>query len=276
MAWVEFVSIYWEAHSDDINYIIDTWLEPWRDRLRKYHTNGFRHYGITTTSRVEGIHRVLKSNLGFSTGDLMTVVDNIDLMLMNQLRKYRKVLAQAKRSIPNDFEHTVLRNLIGRVTPHAIWKIHGQFQRLKQATAEEPLPPCTEMFTKTIGLPCGPRIKTRMEAVDGELGRLLMSDIDSHWWFKKPDFGLQATVDFESDLRAIDEAIAEPLGSVEDVLDIDLSPDEPLPSIDNILRGLKAHNLVHHPTPEPPEPAAELIEDDIELLDVNESRIAKA
>jgi len=278
-AWIQFVTTYWETHSDDINYIIDTWLEPWRDRLCKYHTNEFRHYGITTTSRAEGIHRVLKSNLKLSTGDLMTVVDNIELMLVNQLKKHRKDLAQAKRSTPFAFSHTVFSNLVGRVTPYAIWKIHSQFQRLQEATAEEPLPPCTEVFTKTLGLPCSHKIKARMEAVDGGLGRLQMEDIDSHWWFKKPDYGRQATADFHSDLRAMNEAIAEPLDSVEDVLDIGLNTDEPLPSIDDILQGLEAHNLVHRPTPEPPEPpepAAELIDDDIELLDVNEPRIAKA
>jgi hypothetical protein len=90
------------------------------DRLCKFYTNELRHYNITTTSRAEGIHRVLKTNLKFSTGNLLTVVDRIEVMLINQLKKHRKDLGKAKRSTPYNFQHTVFRNLIERVTPHAI------------------------------------------------------------------------------------------------------------------------------------------------------------
>ena len=238
-AWTELVTTYYEHHREDIDKLCSTWLEPWKDRLCKYHTNEIRHYGTTTTSRAEGIHRVLKSNLKFSTGDSMTVIDRIEVMLINQLKKHRKDLGKAKRSTSFDFGHTVFQNLIGRVTPHAIWKIHDQFKRLKSATKVNPLPPCTEAFTKTMGLPCSHLIEAKMDAVDGGLGRILLSDVDTHWRFKKPDSGIIPTADFVSDHPAINEALAEPLEAVEDVLDIDLNLDQSLLSIDDIIRDLR-------------------------------------
>lgn len=255
-AWVQLVTNYCENYREDLNYIFDTWLTSWRDRLCKYSTNELRHYGITTTSRVEGMHRVLKSNLMFSIGDLMTVVDRIEVMLINQLKTYRTDYTTAKRSTPHAFRHTVFRNLIGRVTPHAIWKIHSQFMRLNAATTKDTLPLCTGVFTKTMGLPCSHAIKARMEEVDGGLGRILIDDVDTHWHFKKSTSNLVATADFTSDLSTIGEALAEPLGAVED----DADSDQPLSNIDDIIRGSEANNSVQRPPSNAPEPTAELID----------------
>ncbi len=138
------------------------------------------------------------------------------------------------------------------------------------------MPPCTRAFTKTMGLPCSHLIEARIEAVDDGLGRIHLSDVDIHWWFKKPDSGIISIADFVSDHPAINEALAEPLGAIEDVLDIDLDLDQPLPFIDDIIRHLQVSNRVQRPPPDSPEPAAELIDDDVDLLDVNEPRIVKA
>ena len=119
-AWVQMVIDYCEDHRDDLEYIFYSWLTPWRDRLCRYAINELRHYGTVTTSRAKGIHRVLKSNLKISTGDLLTVVDRIEIMLMNQLKTYRMNLTKAKRSTSYALSHTVFRNLLDLVTPHAL------------------------------------------------------------------------------------------------------------------------------------------------------------
>jgi len=58
------------------------------------------HFGTTTTSRVESTYRVLKTNLKFSTGNLIAVVDSIETMLINQRKDYNTKLANAKQSVP--------------------------------------------------------------------------------------------------------------------------------------------------------------------------------
>lgn len=91
--WKSLVTEYSENHYEDVVYIYTTWLEPWQTRLCKAYTNEIMHFGTTTTSRVEGTHRVLKANLKCSTGDLMAVVDGIETMLMNQRKDYKTRLA---------------------------------------------------------------------------------------------------------------------------------------------------------------------------------------
>lgn len=273
-AWTTLVKEYAEEHYDDVDYVFNTWLEPWRTRLCKAYTNDIMHFGTTTTSRVEGIHRVLKTNLKFSTGDLMAVVDSIETLLINQRKDYNTRLANAKRNVPWEFNAPVFRNLIGRVTAHAIWKIHEQYERLRAVTEADPLPPCTKVFFSTMGLPCSHMIKARMEEVDGGLGRILMRDISYHWRFIKPDTGLIATDDFVSDLPTIEEALAEPYGDPEDYEDA----NKPLPSVDDIVADMANNNHVQRPTPEAPKPVEEQIldGDGVNLLDINSPRIAKS
>lgn len=102
-AWSDLLNKYENSHREDLHYLYKTWLEPWSDRFCKCETNKILHFGNTTTSRVEGMHRVLKRYLKFSTGDLMTVVDKIELMLTNQYKDYFARLAKAKGGLPGSF-----------------------------------------------------------------------------------------------------------------------------------------------------------------------------
>ena len=61
--------------------MIPGWLHISRQKFVKCYTNTIRHYENVVTSRVEGGHTVLKSKLGISTGDLPTMVTNIDSLL---------------------------------------------------------------------------------------------------------------------------------------------------------------------------------------------------
>ena len=88
------------------------------------------HFDITTISRAEDIHQVLKSYLRFFIEDLMTVIDKLKLMLMNQQKNYQTKLEQTKRRVSFALTHPMFRNLLDRVASHAIWKINNQFERL--------------------------------------------------------------------------------------------------------------------------------------------------
>lgn len=99
-AWKSLVQQYCESNYNDVEYVYNTRLEPWKTRLCKAYTNDIMHFGTTTTSRAEGIYHVLKANLKSSTGDLMAVVDSIETMLMNQRKDYNTNLAKAKSQKP--------------------------------------------------------------------------------------------------------------------------------------------------------------------------------
>ena len=115
----------------------------------------------------------------------MTVVDGIEIMTMNQLKTYRTNVEREKMKRSNAFNATVFKGLIGRVTPHAMWKMHKQWKLYKAATPHESLGPCTKVFRKTMGLPCAHRIKESAEHNEG-FGQLHIDYVHPHWRFKKP------------------------------------------------------------------------------------------
>ncbi|KAH8745151.1 hypothetical protein F5882DRAFT_312826, partial [Hyaloscypha sp. PMI_1271] len=55
-------------------YLEDTWL-IWKEKLIRRYTNKVRHFGNTSTSRIEGNYAILKSYLRRSTRDMKSVFD---------------------------------------------------------------------------------------------------------------------------------------------------------------------------------------------------------
>ncbi|CAG8640102.1 1320_t:CDS:2, partial [Cetraspora pellucida] len=64
-----------------------------------------------------------------------------------------------------------------KVSIFTLKKINEQDQRLKNATAQNPLLICTESFTKTMGLPC-----THTIELFEDNQSLTLDDIYKHWW----------------------------------------------------------------------------------------------
>lgn len=134
-------------------------LTPHCTKFVKCYIDSIRHYGNVVTSREEGGHTVLKSKLGVSTGDLLTVVTNIDSLLRNQHQEYIIALGEAKNNTPMVLRgNTVIyRDLTPYITPFALLKKHTQYRRL--ADKSNPLPLCTHSFTNTMGLPWAHKIE---------------------------------------------------------------------------------------------------------------------
>ena len=174
-AWSNLETEYYcdppSPYEECYHYVRNTWFMPFRKKICRTWTNKVLHFDTTTTSRLEAMHRVLKSVLRFSTGDLMTVVDDIEIMIMNQLKAYRTAIDEKKMKRSSAFKATVFRDLIGRVTSHALWKIHKQWKLYKAETPHESLGPCTNVYRTTMSLPCAHIIKEAAE-YNGDLGQL--------------------------------------------------------------------------------------------------------
>lgn len=95
---------YKDAFSTKVDYLQNTWLIPHRQRVVKCYTNSIQHYGNVVTSRVKGGRTGLKSKVGVSTGDLLTVVTHIDSLLQNQHQEYIIALGEARNNTPMVFE----------------------------------------------------------------------------------------------------------------------------------------------------------------------------
>ncbi|CAG8728664.1 3049_t:CDS:2, partial [Cetraspora pellucida] len=113
--WRNFCFTY-DNKSDVIAYIEETWM-LWKERFVKAWTDKIFHLGTTVTSCIESSHSTIKAYLQTSTKQIY---------------------------IPAFVHNNALyANLWGKVSSFALNKINEQYQKANNATAQEPLPPCT-------------------------------------------------------------------------------------------------------------------------------------
>ena len=146
-----------DFYAGEIEYLANTYINDFRHHFIKAFTNKVLHFDITTTSRGEGTHAVLKRQLGTSTGDLGTVVKSIELLLTNELHNHLIAFDEAKMRYPLDLRKAIYSKIAPHITSVAIRKINSQYESLtNQPTV---ITACTGVFTTTTGLPCKHRIQ---------------------------------------------------------------------------------------------------------------------
>lgn len=158
-----------------VEYLQDTWLEPFKYNLIRYYTNDTLHFGTTVTSRAEGAHSVLKSYLQVSTGDLKQVVAKIVVLLNNQYAEYITKREEAKQGRPYHLRTQFLHRTVGYIAPIALNKVLAEWQKVVSNT--NPLGPCSGVLTATWGIPCAHFLQNRL--FNGEV--LGPDDFHLHW-----------------------------------------------------------------------------------------------
>ncbi len=124
--WTRLSDTYKSTFPRKVDYLQTTWLTPHRQKFVKCYTDLVTHYGNVVTSQVEGGHTVLKSKLGISTGDLLTVVTNIDSLLRNQHQEFVIALGEAKNNTPMILKGAntmIYRDLTPYITPYALLRV---------------------------------------------------------------------------------------------------------------------------------------------------------
>ncbi|KAG7000562.1 PKS-NRPS hybrid synthetase [Fusarium oxysporum f. sp. conglutinans] len=85
---------YLPAYANEIGYLHATWLNPHKEKLVKAWVDQHLHFGTVVTSRVEGIHSLLKSYLNTSTLDLFEAWGAITRAVTNQVHQLQSNQAQ--------------------------------------------------------------------------------------------------------------------------------------------------------------------------------------
>ena len=62
-----------------VSYAVNTWIQPWKEKLVSAWVDQIRHFGHTTTSVIESLHAGIKRYLQTSRGDLATVYSHLRL-----------------------------------------------------------------------------------------------------------------------------------------------------------------------------------------------------
>ena len=152
----------------------------WYIKLCKCEINKIMHFNIIIISRAEDIHQILKNYLKFFIENLMTMINKLELMLMNQQKNYQMKFEQTKRRVSFAFTHSMFRNLLDRVASHVIWKINDQFERFQKITKKKSLISCIDVFFKIMKLSCNHMIDIKMKEKANDSKRILMKNIHSH------------------------------------------------------------------------------------------------
>ncbi|KAJ3575720.1 hypothetical protein NPX13_g3933 [Xylaria arbuscula] len=96
----EFIQKYLPTHLEEVRYVKENWLDLYKEKLVKAWVDQHPHFNNVVTSRVEGIHGLLKSHLKRSTLDLFEAWKAIKQALSNQLAELRSNQAKQQSQAP--------------------------------------------------------------------------------------------------------------------------------------------------------------------------------
>ena len=171
----KFQEKYASEHLEEVGYIKSTWLIPYKEKLVCAWVDQSPHFGNTATSRVEGIHALLKSYLKRSTFNLFEAWKAIQLALLNQLSELQSNQARQQLRIPLELSGALYGVVQGWVSYEALRKVEKQRRLL--ASILPPARPCSGTFSRVYGLPCLHRLKDIQDK--GEA--LTLDHFHTHW-----------------------------------------------------------------------------------------------
>lgn len=185
-AWQALQDRWEDQFPEEVQYLRNQWLNYRQRLILRFWTNQVRHYGTTVTSRAEGQHAVLKKALKVSTGDLLQVLERIQLKLDRDLAKYAKELSDAMMKRQMRFFDPFWSLVSGRISPKALGIAYEQSK--KSGT----LDPCRNVLYQTHGIPCAHRLQTMMQ--------LTPDDFDRHWHLEKDPVAIERPLQDEHQL----------------------------------------------------------------------------
>jgi hypothetical protein len=153
-----------------------TWL-TYKEMFIRAWVGQYLHLGNWATSRVEGSHAILKKHIGASTGDILFVLERINNALEAQHYTLSSNFAEDRIKTLNFCSHFLYSNITKRTSRYSLRLIAEQASIAKRATLEAPLSNCTNIFTRSMGLPCAHRIAGLLSTHQP----ILLSEIHQFW-----------------------------------------------------------------------------------------------
>ena len=132
--------------------------------------------GNAATSRVEGAHAYMKSYIGGSAADILTVFELTAKGLLAQHNAINAKLQSERIRRPIFGDKVLFAALYRQITHHALRRLDDEFQRIA-LSAETGLPPCTNRFTGVFGLPC----MHRMRALKAQGWSIPLEEVHPFW-----------------------------------------------------------------------------------------------
>lgn len=171
---------------DQVAYVQTQWLDSYKERLVKAWVDQHAHFGNVATSRVEGIHALLKAHLRKSTLDLFEAWRSIKHAVLNQLSELRYNQAKQQTRTPLELSGPLYGAVRGWISHEALRKVEEQ-RKLLDKKSPPPTQTCSGVFTKSWGLPCLHTLKSLMEKHQV----LVLEHFHSHWHLRRNGYPTQ-------------------------------------------------------------------------------------
>lgn len=178
----DFEQKYLPTYFEEVAYIKATWLDPYKEKLVKAWVDRHLHFDNVVTSRVEGIHGLLKSHLKKSTLDLFSAWRAIKQALINQLDELKSNQAKQQIRKPIELAGSLYEVVRGWVSHEALRKVDKQRKLISKK--DPPLSAvCSGSFAKSQGLPC----VHKLQALVAQEQVLQLGHFHSHWHLIRKD-----------------------------------------------------------------------------------------
>ncbi|KAJ3455262.1 hypothetical protein MRS44_013862 [Fusarium solani] len=172
----KFKERYLPEYLNEVGYILETWLDLYKERFVKAWVQQHLHFEQFVTSRAEGIHQLIKSHLKTSQTDLFEAWRIIRLVISNQVAELEANQVKQQTTTPVELSGVLYGNIRGWISREALRKVEVQRKRLLGE-----LPACTGVFTKTLSLPCAHALQPLLE----QKQPLQLHHFHSHWHLQR-------------------------------------------------------------------------------------------
>ena len=136
--------------------MLQTWLEPHKERFVSMWTDEQLNFGQRTTNRVESQHALLKKHLDSTNSTLDRVVPYIDQVLKGQEIAIRESFEKSKIHVYNHHDIPVFDLLRRQISLEALDLLLGELKMID--TLLEANAACACHLFKSCGLPCACRL----------------------------------------------------------------------------------------------------------------------
>jgi hypothetical protein len=153
-----------------VGYALGQWLIPYHQYFVRAWVDQFFNCGLSTTSRLEGAHHILKGWIGPPTKDLTRVWASIQLALTSQFNEIFAKKAQQAQGVPITLSGQFYYQIIGKISHHGLFKLYTQYLLFQDHLQKNDMAkyPCTGSWKRSMGMPCWHMIWERTTANQSE------------------------------------------------------------------------------------------------------------
>lgn len=170
--------------NEAVLYAVKTWI-PWKEKIVSFWVDQYPHFGNTTTSRLEGLHAVMKQYIRASTGDLKGVFHRLQLFWRNQDLNLKHRLADQRNRRPQFVSNELYNYLRDSIHDTAIAAINAELVKIPKDLVSPPKTECSGYHRRAFGIPCQHEI---WEAIQARKA-LRTEQVHHFWWLYSPNAG---------------------------------------------------------------------------------------